>query len=212
MNYRVDSKGRECSGCGEYKIWDSFHKDKGSPTKHISRCKDCSKSRGNNNRVATPSDVKQNIDNLKCSVCSKIKPASEFRKRRKDFGGGIYSICDFCVKNPLPIPSAITSADLDLGFLLDMKRLSKIGWTIEQAKLLLFKIKEAHEAGSTNFDQVYMKYSSGKSKSGCIAILKELKTLAKHNQDTKKLMTLEEYWKAGRPFKSGAKVLVKGKK
>ena len=39
--YRIDEEGRECSKCGEYKLWAEYHKNKAKKHGHQSACKIC---------------------------------------------------------------------------------------------------------------------------------------------------------------------------
>lgn len=208
MSYKIDSKGRECSGCNKYKLFSEFYKDKSSTTGYVAMCRPCSATKRNGNYKISKSGKSQ-----KCSSCNITKPITEFKKHRVDFGGGHYSICFECSGQGASIPDSIASAPIDIDFLLDVKRVSKNGWSLEQAKFLLVKIKEAHENNQMNaLDSIYGKYGSGKSKSGCVALIKEIKQLAQQNKTSKNPLSLEDYWKAGRPLRHGAKVLVNGKK
>ena len=39
----INDQGRECTECGEYKLWDSFYVDKSKNTGYVSKCKECCK-------------------------------------------------------------------------------------------------------------------------------------------------------------------------
>ena len=40
---RIDEHGRECTKCGQYKLWDEYHKAKHMNTGYMPRCKQCLK-------------------------------------------------------------------------------------------------------------------------------------------------------------------------
>jgi len=43
--YLINETGRECSECGQFKLWPEFHKRKDLSTGHASHCKTCRKKR-----------------------------------------------------------------------------------------------------------------------------------------------------------------------
>lgn len=43
MTTKVDKDGRDCVGCGNYKLWPEFQRQKKSPTGYTARCKECIK-------------------------------------------------------------------------------------------------------------------------------------------------------------------------
>jgi hypothetical protein len=43
--WRVDDAGRECSSCGQYKVWNEFHASATATTGHQTKCKQCVRAR-----------------------------------------------------------------------------------------------------------------------------------------------------------------------
>ena len=77
------------------------------------------------------------------------------------------------------------------------------------------KVRAAYEADATSFDRVFEKYGSGKAKSSCAHIFREITALAQHNQklvaSRQKPISLEDYWKSGRQFSLNNKEVYPGK-
>lgn len=65
--YKVDDNGRECNGCGEYKAWDSFTKDKTRKTGYAYKCKECQRKKYDpvKNSIQCSNWKKQNPDRTK---------------------------------------------------------------------------------------------------------------------------------------------------
>lgn len=221
MTSKIDKKGRECTRCRIYKKYSEFYKDKHTTTGHCHVCIPCTKTSKKEAYAKTEvnqgSIIVSTSKQAKCSQCLKTKPISEFRKRRADYGGGFYSVCKECTSAPFSNGSTpAMDVAVDVDFLLQIKRSAKNGWNLDQAKYLLVKIKDAFDRGSNDFTAIYTKYGSGKSKSGCIALLKEIKALAAANRELaekgKPVVSLDDYWKQGRQLKPQNKILYKGKK
>lgn len=164
----------------------------------------------------------------KCIACLQEKPIEDFWKDKYAKGGRVPR-CMQCQKEgrqkagglkieklkpgkepEIRIPNEIIEKDLDLDFLADIRRTGKTGWQLPQVKLLISKVDEAWKAGVTNFDKIFQAFGSGRSKSGCVSLLAELKKLALSNRERKEtgktIETLEEYWKIRR-FKVGNEVV-----
>ena len=162
-----------------------------------------------------------------CPVFNKNRPLSGFYsdKNRPD---GKVTVCTDCKKSgkalyrknggslkTKPVPADISNASVSLDFLADYKRPTKMGWQLPQVKQFLLKFEEAIKAGVTNFDKVYAAYGAGRSKSGCVNLINELRKLALHNRKQKETggseLSLDDYWRGKREFKFGNQIVAEAK-
>jgi hypothetical protein len=92
----------------------------------------------------------------------------------------------------------------NLSFLRDMRTNHKAGWTIEKANTLVKCIREQMADavyGGYRFNVKLASKETGMSESSCQMMLNELKKADREGY------TLESYFRAGRPLRTGAKVL-----
>lgn len=156
-------------------------------------------------------------DSKVCIGCKKDQLLSMFWNDKNSPGGkvarckechasGITSGKRFITSQKPKIPDEIINNEIDFDFLADFKRTSKLGWQLNEIKLLLVKVKEATQNQITNFEKIFHAYGSGHKKSGCLQVLAEIKKLSIHNRELVKNgeppISLEEYWKT-RMFKFG---------
>lgn len=154
-----------------------------------------------------------------CTTCNKDKPLKEFSKSKLG-KYGFHSKCKSCMnlyqksrKENGDTPSKkilATSAPMELSFLKEIERPPKVGMRLGEAKTFLAGIqRDWQKYGSDmDFKAAFQKYGSGKALSSCTALWVELKRVAEKGE----YKTIDEYWRAGRPYKYGNKVVKTGKK
>lgn len=166
----------------------------------------------------------------KCPMCDKVKSAENYHKSNAA-KTGLSVYCKPCsaekskryhsphyvskrTSKPLTESSGVilTPAFLEskektpLDFLASIQKTSRLNWSYDQALGLVMGLKRAFDKGAIDLKECYAKYAPNKSYGACNALIKELK------QALAAGMSLEDYWKTGRKFRAGAKVLVEGKK
>ncbi len=101
----IDENGRECSKCGEYKLWGEYFLCRKSSTGHSSQCKVCIAQRSREryrDRIENPekymnSRVVVDDDGRTCTYCNEYKPWSEYFKSSTGTRG-YTSSCKGCLK------------------------------------------------------------------------------------------------------------------
>lgn len=97
----LQADGRECSKCGEYKLWSEYHKSKKEPSGYKSACKSC---RNNFKKKYDKkiSDSKPKFCDIRmspvwreCKTCNEIKPLDEYHKSSKHMLNKFYE-CILC--------------------------------------------------------------------------------------------------------------------
>jgi hypothetical protein len=93
--YRIDDKGRECSGCKEYKLWEEFHDARPPKCKICTRKRDTERSRANG--VKEKDRYIVDGEGRECTICRKYKEWDEFGSKKLGVRG--YSNkCKVCTR------------------------------------------------------------------------------------------------------------------
>lgn len=165
-----------------------------------------------------------------CSRCNKMQPVENFHnnsamkdglsiwcKDCKSKNAAKYNSPNYVPKKraaSLPPESSgviLTPAFLEakektpLDFLGAIQKTSRLNWSYDEALGLVSGLKRAFDKGAIDLKKCYTTYAPNKSYGACNALIKELK------QALAARMSLEDYWKTGRKFRAGAKVLVEAK-
>jgi len=89
--YEVDEHGRECTCCGEYKLYAEFYKDKNGINSYDSRCKLCTNTINTEKRrlagMKPLSESKIDDDGRECSECGIYKLWKGFNKQTTGING-----------------------------------------------------------------------------------------------------------------------------
>ena len=99
-----DSEGRNCSKCGEYKLWSEYHKSKKEACGYKSACKSCRNTikRKYNRKISESKHKKEdplmNPDIRFCNTCGEGKSLLEYHKSKKHKLGRNY-MCRCCLNS-----------------------------------------------------------------------------------------------------------------
>jgi hypothetical protein len=131
--YVINDEGRECTGCGVFRLWDEFAKSKRGAHKHQARCKDCF-------RAYVPGRKKKKEylitdEGRECSECGQFKLWANFHKRR-DLSTGYASACKQCRKKR-------TRRDMENGSIRNRELRRKYGIGLAEYEALVKKQGDA---------------------------------------------------------------------